>query len=110
MATNTSTLATLLELLKSRLDITWVDDSTDAKLKQFIEDGVSAFATLTGESDFDYTVPSTQRELLFTRCQYALENMLDDFSKNYQSEIVSMINRAKVKRYVNEKANSDTSV
>lgn len=109
MATNTE-LSKLLELLKVRLDITWSDNATDSKLEQLIEDGISAFGALTGDTDYDYTAASNQRELLFTRCQYALENMLDDFNENYQSEIVSMINRAKVKKYANEKAKSDTSV
>ena len=109
MATNTE-LSELLELLKVRLDITWSDCATDSKLKQFIEDGISAFGALTGDVDYDYTVASNQRELLFTRCQYALGNMLDDFSRNYQSEIVSMINRAKVKKYASEKTNSDAGI
>ena len=74
------------------------------KIEFFLKDSIVDIARFTGNNDFDYSVPSTQKALMFTRCQYALENMLDDFYKNYQSEINALHTRARVSRYASKKA------
>lgn len=103
------TLLMLLDSLKVRLDITWSDESTDSKLKEFLESSIAWFVEKTGYVEFNYLQASTERELILTRVQYARENMLDDFSKNYKSEIVAMINRAKVRKYNASTQNADTN-
>lgn len=103
------TLLMLLDALKVRLDITWSDEATDSKLKEFIESSIAWFVEKTGYVEFNYLQASTERELILTRVQYARENMLDDFSKNYKSEIVAMINRAKVRKYNASTQNADTN-
>lgn len=103
------TLLMLLDALKVRLDITWSDESTDSKLKEFLESSIAWFVEKTGYVEFNYLQASTERELILTRVQYARENMLDDFSKNYKSEIVAMINRAKVRKYNASTQNADTN-
>lgn len=103
------TLLMLLDALKVRLDITWSDEATDSKLKEFLESSIAWFVEKTGYVEFNYLKPSTERELILTRVQYARENMLDDFSTNYKSEIVAMINRAKVRKYNASTQNADTN-
>lgn len=103
------TLLMLLDALKVRLDITWSDEATDSKLKEFLESSIAWFVEKTGYVEFNYLQASTERELILTRVQYARENMLDDFSKNYKSEIVAMINRAKVRKYNASTQNADTN-
>lgn len=93
------TLLMLLDALKVRLDITWSDEATDSKIKQLLSDSIAWLVQITGYRDLDYSQNTIERELMFTRVQYAMENMLDDFSTNYKSEIVAMINRAKVRKY-----------
>lgn len=106
---NEDVLLTLLDLLKAKIDITWSDSATDSKLKEFIESSIAWFVEKTGYVEFNYLQASTERELILTRVQYARENMLDDFSKNYKSEIVAMINRAKVRKYNASTQNADTN-
>ena len=103
------TLLMLLDALKVRLDITWSDEATDSKLKEFLESSIAWFVEKAGYVEFNYLQASTERELILTRVQYARENMLDDFSKNYKSEIVAMINRAKVRKYNASTQNADTN-
>ena len=103
------TLLMLLDALKVRLDITWSDEATDSKLKEFLESSIAWFVEKTGYVEFNYLQASTERELILTRVQYERENMLDDFSKNYKSEIVAMINRAKVRKYNASTQNADTN-
>lgn len=103
------TLLMLLDALKVRLDITWSDSATDSKLKEFLESSIAWFVEKTGYVEFNYLQASTERELILTRAQYARENMLDDFSTNYKSEIVAMINRAKVRKYNASTQNADTN-
>lgn len=103
------TLLMLLDALKVRLDITWSDEATDSKLKEFLESSIAWFVEKTGYVEFNYLQASTERELILTRVQYARENMLDDFSTNYKSEIVAMINRAKVRKYNASTQNADTN-
>lgn len=103
------TLLMLLDALKVRLDITWSDEATDSKIKQLLSDSIAWLVQNTGYRDLDYSQNTIERELMFTRVQYAMENMLDDFSKNYKSEIVAMINRAKVRKYNASTQNADTN-
>lgn len=103
------TLLMLLDALKVRLDITWSDEATDSKIKQLLSDSIAWLVQSTGYRDLDYSQNTIERELMFTRVQYAMENMLDDFSANYKSEIVAMINRAKVRKYNASTQNADTN-
>ena len=103
------TLLMLIDALKVRLDITWSDEATDSKIKQLLSDSIAWLVQSTGYRDLDYSQNTIERELMFTRVQYAMENMLDDFSTNYKSEIVAMINRAKVRKYNASTQNADTN-
>nr|DAP09456.1 MAG TPA: Head Tail Connector Protein [Caudoviricetes sp.] len=89
----------LLDIVKNRLDITWSDDSTDKKLTLMISNGIAELDALSGIKN-NYLVEGKAQSLLFNYVMYDMSNCLDDFKKNYQSDIVSFINRAKVKNYV----------
>lgn len=89
----------LLDKVKNRLDITWSDESTDNKLTLMISNGIAYLDALSGIKN-DYTKEGKAQSLLFNYVMYDMSNCLDDFKKNYQSDIISFINRAKVKNYV----------
>lgn len=100
----------LIDEYKIRVDMAWCDEDTTKKIEFFIKDSIVDISRFTGDNDFDYSVPSTQKALMFTRCQYALENMLDEFYTNYQGEIIALRTRARVNRYANKKAEAVTNV
>ena len=89
----------LLDIVKNQIDITWSDDSTDKKLTLMISNGIAELDALSGIKN-NYLVEGKAQCLLFIYVLYDMSNCLDDFKKNYQSDIVSFINRAKVKNYV----------
>lgn len=88
----------LLNAVKNRLDITWSDESNDLKITNIIENGISELDFLSGLKN-DYTIAGKAQSLLFSYVIYALSNCLDDFKKNYRTDIVSFINQSKVKVY-----------
>ena len=95
--------AGLLEAVRNRLDITWESVSEDEKLTGIIARGMKRINRIAGES-LDYTIEDTPRALLMAYCMYDRANALDDFEKNYLSELLDLQNQKEVERYVKERA------
>lgn len=94
---------TMLGLAKRKLNITWDDDDTDARLSEIIEDGIVELADKIGISDgFDFSQPGQERKLLLAYCLYGWNNALDDFERNYASDILQARERWEVDRYGSE--------
>lgn len=92
----------LLDIVKNRLDRTWQDDKADQKLLLIINNGISELDRMSGIEN-DYTKAGQAQSLLFAYVMYDLSASLDDFKKNYRSDLISFINHGKVKRYVESK-------
>ena len=93
----------LLQIVKNDNDITWTDEAMERKLERVIGNGVSKLDRLNGREN-DYINEGQAQSLLLNYVKYDLSNCLDDFDKNYQSEIIAFINQAKVDAYVASKA------
>lgn len=91
----------LLNDVKNYLDITWKDDATEKKLCGMISRGMKYFNGITG-SELDYLIEDEPRSLLFIRVMYERSGALDDFVKNYLSDINSLVMRERMKRYDQE--------
>lgn len=89
----------LLNDVKNYLDITWDDDATDIKLRGMIARGMLYLNKLTG-SDLDFTIEGSPRELLFIRIMYERSGALDEYRKNYLSELNSLVMSERMKRSV----------
>lgn len=92
----------LLDDVKNYLDITWIDERTEKKLKMMIENGIKYLDQKSGVVN-NYTVAGRARTLLLNHVLYEWNKALDDFYVNYRSEIVAFINKAKVNKYVSKK-------
>ena len=77
----------LLTDIRSYLDITWVDPAGDQKLVGLIARGVVYLNDLAG-TGLDYLTEGQARALLFDYVRYARSNVLDEFAKNFQQEII----------------------
>lgn len=97
----------LLEDVKSYLDITWVDVTTDIKVTGIIERGIKYIDRIAG-SAMNYTVEDKPKELLLDYCRYARSNALDMFQNNYLHELLSLQIDKEVEAY--EAANQVTNV
>lgn len=94
----------LLELAKRKLNITWEDADTDARLEEIIADGQVELADKIGivtkdGSPFDFAKPGQERKLLLAYCLYGWNNALDDFDANYASDILQARERWEVAAY-----------
>lgn len=108
---NNLTDSKMLELLaevKAYLNITWEDEDTDAKLLGFITSSIARLDDIAGVQ-LDYLITPTSEvdliyvsmcylgnELLKARVFYENEKALDDFEKNYQSEVTSLFLQGRV--------------
>lgn len=97
----------LLKDVKSYLDITWVDVTTDIKVTGIIERGIKYIDRIAG-SAMNYTVEDKPKELLLDYCRYARSNALDMFQNNYLHELLSLQIDKEVEAY--EAANQVTNV
>ncbi|PTY79624.1 hypothetical protein B5V89_05100 [Heyndrickxia sporothermodurans] len=80
----------LLIELKDKLQVTWDDEATNRYLAGLIKKGQSYFNALCG-TKFSFEEDSPERELLLERCRYGWNNALDDFEKNFHSELSRLI-------------------
>lgn len=90
----------LLAEAKNFLDITWEDEATDRKLTGQIRRGIGYIISKTGvaESDFEgEDADSRAQELLFNYLLYDRAGAIDQFKKNYLSDIVGLRIRWEVK-------------
>lgn len=79
----------LLDKVKNYLDITWDDTDTDTKLTGIAERGIKYIDNIAGSS-MDYTEEDKPLELLLDYCRYVRSNALEEFQKNYLSELISL--------------------
>lgn len=84
----------LLQEVKDYLDITWEDEVTDRKLKGQIRRGIAFIADKTGVDRTAETFSGEGDEraqmLLFNYLLYDRAGALDQFVRNYRSEIIGL--------------------
>ena len=89
----------LLEDTKNNIDRTWKDDAADKKLSSIILRGCNRINDICG-CEFDYEQENTAKELLISYVMYALAGALDDWLKNYSSDLNRLQLLQEVKAYV----------
>ena len=87
----------LLEEVKDNLFVTWSENDNQIKIiilksMNYLQSKVSQ--TLTIE---DFSSYETEHTLLIERCRYDWNNALDEFEKNYASEILAFIQKYALK-------------
>lgn len=92
------TIRTLLDDIKSSLNITWSDKATDDRVGGFIRSGI-AFLNKKCGCEADYLSEGYPRMLLFEFVRYARDNALDVFEDNYLSWILAMQREKAVMAY-----------
>lgn len=89
----------LLADVKNNLNITWEDQSTDAKISGLILQAM-AYLNNKGGDILDYEQAGYPRLLLMEFVRYARDEALDVFENNYLSLILAMQNERRVMAYV----------
>lgn len=85
--TNTAVMAAV----RRKLNVTWTDADTDARLQDVVETVSSRLASLLGyPSDHEFTnADGSAWGMFLNGCLYEFSDAWDDFTANYASEILS---------------------
>lgn len=89
--------AELLEEVKDNLFVTWSDNDKQIKIiilksMNYLQSKVSQILTIEDFSSYDI-----EHTLLIERCRYDWNNALDEFEKNFASEILAFIQKYALK-------------
>lgn len=79
----------LFKDIKDSLDITWEDEQTNKKIKEYITDGIELLQNDVGSS-INFSEDIEARKLLKTYCRYARNNSEEYFIDNNLSEILKL--------------------
>lgn len=102
------TESTILSEVRDALMITWEDEQTDRTLLEFI-DSSKVFFLETVSDQLLFERGSRERELLIERVRYRYNNALDDFIKNYRSDLATLIQLEAVKEFQKKQVSNGTN-
>lgn len=94
------TMEKLIGLAKSVCKITWSGEETDRRVREIAEDAAVQVHHLLGMGDAPMEVflePGGERMLYGRYCLYEWNNMLEEFNRNYRSEILAQRHKYEVK-------------
>jgi len=89
----------LLSDVRNYLDITWTDPEGDKKLIGIISRGMEYLQRFTSRP-LTFLGETSERALLFDYCRYVRAGALDEFAKNYATELLTFRNDEAVREMV----------
>lgn len=88
----------LTALVKRKLDITWTDEVTDARVADIIDVAEPTMRHKLGLPEtFDFTAPGQERALLLAWCLYEWNQSANEFDANYLNDILQVRQKWAVK-------------
>jgi len=99
---------TLFGQVKRKLNVTWDDDDTTARIEEIMESAVPDLKHRLGITDpeFDFSVAGDENTLYKNYCLYEWNHCLNEFFVNYAEMIAQVRARNDVAYY---KANNEVS-
>lgn len=89
---------TLTELVKRKLDITWTDEVTDARVADIVAVAEPTMRHKLGLPEgYDFTAPGQERALLLSWCLYEWNQAANEFDQNYMNDILQVRQKWSVK-------------
>ena len=94
--------------VKRKLNITWEDDDTTARIAEIIASAIPFLKHKLGitDADFDFGAPGAENTLFLAYCLYEWNHAVNDFEENYHQMIADVTAQWEVKNYL---ANSEGS-
>lgn len=79
----------LIAQVKRKLNITWNDDDTDARVEDIIQSAIPTMIHKLGiaDPDFDFAEKGTENTLFLAYCLYDFNHSLHEFDDNYANDI-----------------------
>ena len=93
----------LFNQVKRKLNITWEDAETTARIRDIITSAIPDLIHRLGIADeeFDFSVPGIENTLFLSYCLYEWNHCLNEFEENYRRTIARVRAKYEVKQYVN---------
>lgn len=97
-------MATLLEQVKRKLNITWEDKTTEDRITDIINSAIPDLKHKLGitDTDFDFSKAGAENTLFLAYCLYEWNHCLNEFDENYARLIAQVRTRYAVERYKSE--------
>lgn len=82
----------LFSEIKRKLNITWDDDETSARINEIIESAIPDLIHRLGitDPDFDFTAHGAEKSLLKNYCLYEWNHSINEFYENYADSIAQI--------------------
>lgn len=85
---------TLNDKVKRKLDITWTDDGTDARVADIIDIALPTMRHKLGLPEtYDFETPGQEQNLLLSWCLYEWNHAADEFDANYLGDVIQVRNK-----------------
>lgn len=80
----------LIAQVKRKLNITWDDDDTNARVEDIIQSAIPDMIHILGiaDPDFDFSQHGTENTLFLAYCLYEWNHTLNEFAENYSNLIM----------------------
>jgi hypothetical protein len=87
--------------VKRKLNITWSDEDTNARVNDIINMAIPDLIRKLGITDnnFDFSIPSTENKLFLAYCLYEWNQCINEFDDNYANDIAQVQRKNDVAHY-----------
>lgn len=99
---------TLLDTLKTYLDITWSDPHTDAKLTGILARAQDRLRAYAGNAALAFADGTAAQQLLLDLCRYIWNNASEDFEVNYLPDLLMLRANQKTEAMPDESEAADS--
>ena len=95
--------------VKRKLNITWTDEDTNARVAEIIESAIPYLIHRLGiaDQDFDFAAPGLENTLFLAWCLYEYNHTVNEFDDNYANLIAIVRHRHEVKYYQENEVEAD---
>ena len=100
----------LIAQVKRKLNITWSDEDTDARVQEIIQSAIPTMKHKLGiadDTDFDFSVPGVENTLFLSYCLYDWNHCVNEFDDNYCNDVAQTRARYDVAHYLATEAYAD---
>lgn len=95
-----SVSADLMNKIKRKLNVTWFDPDTDARIEDIAESGIIAIRHKAGiPESYTFEAPGQEQNLLLAWCLYEWNHSIDEFDGNYINDLLQMRQKYDVEQY-----------
>ena len=94
----------LIDQVKRKLDITWVDEDTDRRIKDIMDSVSPVLKHKLGitDSDYDFSVAGLENMLFLALCLYEWNHSANEFDANYANDIAQCRAMREVAHYIEQ--------